>query len=286
MQGAGIRPNVRTYTALVGALGRGGQWPRAQALLRCASRPQLLQRIQLPTPGRRASLCAQSAFAHMFEGVNLLFGVQGHAAGAALGRRRHRAQRLHILSAAQGHGRAGQRSRLLSRLMRRAQAALAAQPPWPVSARLLHEGLARPHLPPFHRRASGSWPSPCSRSWRRRRWAGSRRPAAPLLHSRAGSRPRSWRRRRAATCGRRRSSAAPSPPAWALIPVAAAGAAAALGPQRAAQWRSLAPPTSTRWSPTACCPPRWRSRCNVASAPGPTRIPPCASLGYCIEWAR
>ena len=37
MQGAGIRPNVRTYTALVGALGRGGQWARAQALLRCAA---------------------------------------------------------------------------------------------------------------------------------------------------------------------------------------------------------------------------------------------------------
>lgn len=34
MQSAGIRPNVRTYTALVGALGRGGQWARAQALLR------------------------------------------------------------------------------------------------------------------------------------------------------------------------------------------------------------------------------------------------------------
>jgi hypothetical protein len=39
MQGAGIRPNVRTYTALVGALGRGGQWSRAQALLRCALPP-------------------------------------------------------------------------------------------------------------------------------------------------------------------------------------------------------------------------------------------------------
>lgn len=34
MLSAGIRPNVRTYTALVAALGRGSQWPRAQRLLR------------------------------------------------------------------------------------------------------------------------------------------------------------------------------------------------------------------------------------------------------------
>ena len=33
MHGAGIRPNVRTYTALVAALGRGGQWDRARRLL-------------------------------------------------------------------------------------------------------------------------------------------------------------------------------------------------------------------------------------------------------------
>ncbi len=33
MHSAGIRPNVRTYTALVAALGRGGQWERARRLL-------------------------------------------------------------------------------------------------------------------------------------------------------------------------------------------------------------------------------------------------------------
>ncbi len=40
MHSAGIRPNVRTYTALVGALGRGGQWTRAQRLLRDMRRGQ------------------------------------------------------------------------------------------------------------------------------------------------------------------------------------------------------------------------------------------------------
>lgn len=33
MHSAGIRPNVRTYTALVAALGRGRQWERARRLL-------------------------------------------------------------------------------------------------------------------------------------------------------------------------------------------------------------------------------------------------------------
>ena len=40
MHGAGIRPNVRTYTALVAALGRGCQWGRAQRLLREMRRGQ------------------------------------------------------------------------------------------------------------------------------------------------------------------------------------------------------------------------------------------------------